>query len=730
MTPSNAYENTSLLPFALQYAEMGLSVIPVGVKKTPLVKWQEYQTKRASEAEIRAWWEKFPSANIGIVTGKISGIVVVDIDTDKTTGEMGNYEDLPKTAFAVSGSGGRHFYYSYPEGEEIPNATRIRTLADIRGEGGYIIAPPSLHASGKKYAWSTPFERESLAPFPTHLFPKESFWKEPISLDGEVAEGERNDTATRIIGKILRETPEEEWKERAWKEFCEWNSEKCLPPLGQKELRGIFESIAKREKGQRREEEKESGSLKERKKKGGKEEKLPEREIYSKRLSDGRIVETLYNREKEETEFVIWKDGEMERASSVEFNGVVYVPVNPNNSLLKRDFVKLAENVAPYPSETELFEQIKQFLHHYLEVTESFENILAYYVMFSYVADEFQELPYIRAIGDLGTGKSRFLKTIGSLCYKAVFLNGAASSAAIFRMIDAVGGTLVFDEADFQFSDTTAEIIKILNSGFQKGMPVLRAEGNNKTKSFDPTAFDVFGPKIIATRKNFSDLALESRCLTETMKIMTREDIPINLDKDFEEWAGLIRIQLLYFRFQKLSKGVALKEFPIRDIEPRLRQIITPLYSIVEDEAQQQNILDFVLQKQGQMLDDRFNSFDGQVFRAYMELLEEGKKEPELKEIAERCVDGKYPVKPQTIGNLLKSVLCLKTHRKNTGTVVKDCEDNEDQRKRLTEKYGYTEPEVNTVKTVNTLGEGVSKNEEVEMLTTFEQVVAVLDADD
>jgi hypothetical protein len=82
--------------------------------------------------------------------------------------------------------------------------------------------------------------------------------------------------------------------------------------------------------------------------------------------------------------------------------------------------------------------------------------------------DRFNEVPYLRAIGDFGSGKSRFIQSIGILCYKPVFTGGATTPSPIFRIVNEVHGTLIIDEADFKFSDMTSEIVKILNTGYQK----------------------------------------------------------------------------------------------------------------------------------------------------------------------------------------------------------------------------------------------------------------------
>jgi hypothetical protein len=107
-------------------------------------------------------------------------------------------------------------------------------------------------------------------------------------------------------------------------------------------------------------------------------------------------------------------------------------------------------------------------------VSATFEKVATYYVLLSWLYDAFNELPYLRLRGDFGSGKTRALLTIGSLCYKPFFASGASTVSPIFHTPDAFRGTLIFDEADFRFSDERAEIVKILNNGDVRGLPVLR----------------------------------------------------------------------------------------------------------------------------------------------------------------------------------------------------------------------------------------------------------------
>ena len=235
-------------------------------------------------------------------------------------------------------------------------------------------------------------------------------------------------------------------------------------------------------------------------------------------FDDGGILEMVYRPEEKRTVFVVWKDGEwkFEPSLSVDLFRRL-VPYSPNNNLIKNEVVLLPSEPEEYGSEESLLREIQSFIHRYVDVSPLFEKIASYYVLFSWVYDGFNELPYLRVRGDPGSGKTRFLLTIGSLCYKPIFASGASTVSPIFRMLDSFHGTLIVDEGDFRFSDEKAEVVKILNNGNVKGFPVLRSEVSGKGREFNPRAYHVFGPKLVATRGFFDDKALESRFLTEEM---------------------------------------------------------------------------------------------------------------------------------------------------------------------------------------------------------------------
>lgn len=410
--------------------------------------------------------------------------------------------------------------------------------------------------------------------------------------------------------------------------------------------------------------------------------------------NDKSVVELIYDQDSEQTWFAVFKDGTHTVKNFVTINGELYHPLSPSNDLLKHKVILFPSAIEDYQSEKCLIDRIKRYIRKYLEVSPFFETIAAYYVMLSWLYDKFHELPYLRALGDFGTGKTRLLNVIGSICYKPMFVTGATTVSPIFRIISEFKGTLVLDEADFRFSDTTQEITKILNSGFSKGMFVLRTESSSK--EYEVKAFDVYGPKIIAGRKAFFDLALESRCLVEKTEKRKRNDIPINLDDKFWKEAQILRNQLLSFRLRKFHQN--LRNPKISDtIEPRLQQIITPLLSIISDEETRAKVIEFVEAYDKELKEERGNSLDGDVLFAILVAREENSK-PHIKDIADIYTkltgDDR---KPRSLGPRIRKELKLSTNKDRGGYFIENTLANTQQLEALKEKYGYTQEDVNNV---------------------------------
>lgn len=307
----------------------------------------------------------------------------------------------------------------------------------------------------------------------------------------------------------------------------------------------------------------------------------------------GVLVEMVYTRAGNSTAFAVWEKGSWRLTQRIEDDaGRTLVPYRGDNNLLEHGVVLFPSEPVDYGSQAQLVEEVRAFIHRYVDVTPTFECIAAYYVLFTWVYDDFNELPYLRLLGDYGTGKTRFLQIVGSVCYRPIFASGASTVSPIFHMLDAFGGTLIIDEADFRVSDEKAEMVKILNNGNIKGMPVLRSQMTRR-REFEPQVFSVYGPKIVATRGHYDDPALESRFITEQTGTRTlRGDIPINLPSSYQEEALALRNKLLMYRFKTHGQHEPNEGLVDRLREPRLNQVLVPLLSIIEDARLRDKIWD------------------------------------------------------------------------------------------------------------------------------------------
>jgi hypothetical protein len=159
------------LTAALACRARGWSVIPVAPHgKRPLLPWRSFQARLASVAEVRRWFERWPDANFAIVTGRLSGLVVLDIDprhggADSVAAFEAERGPLPATIEVLTGGGGRHLYFRHP-GARVGNRVGLRPGIDLRADGGCVVAPPSVHPSGRRYAWRPGCAPDDLPPAP------------------------------------------------------------------------------------------------------------------------------------------------------------------------------------------------------------------------------------------------------------------------------------------------------------------------------------------------------------------------------------------------------------------------------------------------------------------------------------------------------------------------------------------------------------------------------------
>lgn len=402
-------------------------------------------------------------------------------------------------------------------------------------------------------------------------------------------------------------------------------------------------------------------------------------QLASKVCKDGGIIELIFDGK--ETRFATWKDGKTSIESLVSINGEDWKPVPASNSLIKHKAILLPSEPLPYGSVDALAKEIEQYLKRYVDLSADFIQVAVAYVLLTWVYEAFNEVCYLRFAGDFGTGKSRALLVLGSICNKPFFASAASTLSPVFHTLDLFRGTLVLDEADFKFSDMRSEIAKIFNNGSVRGFPVLRQsilpDGN-----FDPKAFHVYGPKIVAMRSVFDDEALESRFLTEGMGLRPlRTDIPLNLPEKQEEEALRLRNMLLMYRFEMLAASGIDAALVDRAQSGRFNQTVVPLLSVVEDADARRTVRSFALGEEVRRKELRKLSIEAELLEVVCELFQkiEGVEALPIGDIASvlrsRCQgESERPLNSRYVGELLRKNLGIYTYKKHGIYVVPDSE--------------------------------------------------------
>src|SRR5258706_5150429 len=227
------------LEIVLDYINHGWSVIPIvpGEKKPLIESWIEFQRRQPTIAEATAWFTKWPGANIAIIVGRISGLVVIDID-DPIEGEKSFRKYFGGVVtLTVKTPHGTHYYFKHPGDQPISNSIRAAPGLDVKADGGYVLAPPSVG-----YQWI----KNPIVDLPQQTLLLEASVKKRVDLTEEdpILKGGRNNAMTRKVGKLLALGHSKEETFTMCKAF---NIAYCKPPLSEFEIRAIVESIASRE---------------------------------------------------------------------------------------------------------------------------------------------------------------------------------------------------------------------------------------------------------------------------------------------------------------------------------------------------------------------------------------------------------------------------------------------------------------------------------------------------
>lgn len=383
-------------------------------------------------------------------------------------------------------------------------------------------------------------------------------------------------------------------------------------------------------------------------------------EIYVAVLKQsGKLYEIIYDSEKGEAKFVSLnqENGNIELNDQVEIENKIYKPLI--DTFVKKNAVILPTKAEPYESEEKLIQDIKAYIHKYIDISEENEKLCSWVIPVIWLYDKLDMMiPYLRALGDTGCGKSRFLDVIGGICYKTMMIGGSITPAIMYRVAEKWKGTMIIDEADWKNTDEYSEVVKIINCN-QPNRPIFRCSSDNYD---DIKVFDSWCPRIFATRRNFKDIAVESRMLTIQMKETSRVDIPVVVDKEFYEEQMKLRNQLLMFRFRNWNRvNSSIKPtIDLTGLEPRSKQIVYPIAIVFNHREDILGQLSSLLRtRQKDLIKDRAVTDDGVVINAYLELIEQKKPcitPSDICDLVRKRGIEFEKMTSQTIGHIMKSL--------------------------------------------------------------------------
>jgi hypothetical protein len=349
-----------------------------------------------------------------------------------------------------------------------------------------------------------------------------------------------------------------------------------------------------------------------------------------------------------------------------------------------------------------LFEEVRNYIYAYVELPhETLYDIVALWVMASYLPEKFESIPYLAFIGPRDSGKTRALECLWQLSYRAV-LSPSFSSSALFRTIQKYGPTLCLDEAEIYGSEQKNEAIAVLNAGYRKGQYVIRV--NADLGGID--CFSVFGFKALASTNVFVP-SLESRAIIVNMRRNVR-DIPLFLDL---EKASNLRLMLLVYRFNVLrGKLSVLDREKVLGYLPtthgRIAELFYPLIAVSPSEEIRQKVSEYARQVYVRRLEEERATVEAEMVQVLLNLADrvEGGKLT-IEAITEAFNQGKpekQQWRPESIGRLLKRLGFSKTRIGKKGQTAINYE--KDLVDYLSKRYGLAPSEKPSEPSVPSVG--------------------------
>lgn len=340
-----------------------------------------------------------------------------------------------------------------------------------------------------------------------------------------------------------------------------------------------------------------AGKKKDKKAKGKDGEDAPVYTFGGQQIGDY-LVEYCFDPDTERSALAVRKlpDGKAEIVEEILINGIRYRAVPAaNDRIVMSGTVVFPAKLAERKTTRELAGIVEMFLRkNYLFDDPKIPRVISYYVLLTWLYDNFRTISYLRAKGDAGSGKSELMKRVGICCYRLTKNNGAGTMASFFRMTETYGGTVYFDEMDLRDGgQADNEVVKFINLGAMDGNPVIRLDeviGPDGSKKYQPVPYRSFCPKLFAMRGDFGDNAVGSRSIS--FRLMGKEaeellayGVPFEITDAMDRQARNIRNLLLTWRMYEWKPGK--RELGNELVDPlvssRMNQVTMPIKSLAVD---------------------------------------------------------------------------------------------------------------------------------------------------
>lgn len=249
-----------LVDDAIRYAEHGLAVFPLQPHgKQPTDGSRGFKDATTNVGQIRSWWSYAPDMNIGMATGAASGgVFVIDVDQHGETDgglELSIWQSehgrFPETASSVTGSGGTHYFFKAPAGVSVKSAAHVIPGVDVRGDGGYVVLPPSVHPNGNRYEWDMePWEdceiAEADATVLEFVRTDGAQERQRFELPDVIPQGKRDDTLFRYACSLQAQGLPDD---KIMTIVSDANRARCNPPMSDEDVRNKVRSALGYDKG-------------------------------------------------------------------------------------------------------------------------------------------------------------------------------------------------------------------------------------------------------------------------------------------------------------------------------------------------------------------------------------------------------------------------------------------------------------------------------------------------